>query len=386
MMLCLGLLLAPPAAADDSAYPGQRKPTEGFGGTVNKPDKVTELNLKKAIDSGAPIVPGAFADPFLLEETDGNYVYATNTASANIPVLRISRDGEKAEYLGDAMPDLPSWTKKGFQWAPATWARPDGTFVLYYSTPAPGSDRQCISAATSDSPTGPFTDNSTTPMICPLAKGGAIDPSPFLDEDGNPFLLWKADGNCCDLTTTIYMQPLSADGLSTDGDATKLISDTQDWEKGIVEAPSMVKDGSHWWLFYSGNDWNTGDYAIGIARCSSQTGPCEKPLDRAWQTSAEDAVGPGGQQFFNHSSGLRMVHHGWLPGEVDTADSTRRLFLDEIVFDDSGLPQRHDASVSDSDAEKGSWVWFAGTAVAVLVAVGVTLAIRRRPSTHEAKP
>jgi hypothetical protein len=365
------------AGSDDPAYPGQRQPTEGFGGTEASPDKVTELDIPKDIERGVPIVAGAFADPFVLEGFGADFVYATNTSSANVPVLRISHDGDEAAYLGDALPTLPSWTRKGFQWAPAAWTRPDGTVVLYYSTPAPDSDRQCISAATSDSPSGPFTDKSSGPLVCPLPEGGAIDPSPFIGQDGDPYLLWKADGNCCGLPTTIYIQPLAADGLSTSGDPTALVSDSQDWEKGIVEAPSMVRDGDTWWLFYSGNDWNTEDYAIGVARCSSLEGPCDKPLDRAWQTSAGEAEGPGGQEFFTHSSGLRMAHHGWLPGEVDSPGSTRRLFLDGMTFDSSGLPERDDSSLGGPTDDTGWWPWMI-TAAAALALVAYVVFRRRR--------
>lgn len=382
LVLCTAIIscaaiISGAAAADDPSYPGQRQPTAGFDGTVADPDKTVELHLETDIENGLPVAPGAFADPFVMQETDADYVYATNTTSANVPVMRITDDGKDGQYLGDAMPTLPSWTKKGFQWAPASWARPDGTFVLYYSTPAPNSDRQCISAATSDSPSGPFVDNSSTPMICPLSEGGAIDPSPFVTEDGDPYLLWKADGNCCDLATTIYSQPLSSDGLSTAGDASALVSDTQDWEKKIVEAPSMVQDGSTYWLFYSGNDWNTTDYSIGIARCSSVTGPCEKPLDTAWQSSAGSADGPGGQEFFTHSSGLRMVHHGWLPGEVDTTGSTRHLFIDVVTIDGSDLPVRDDSAADDGAVDW--WPWLVGAAaVAIVVLIAFWLASRRR--------
>ena len=43
--------------------------------------------------------------------------------------------GFAGHYLGDALPALPKWTVSGYQWAPSVWARPDGTFVLYYLDP-----------------------------------------------------------------------------------------------------------------------------------------------------------------------------------------------------------------------------------------------------------
>src|SRR5579871_5227953 len=227
LLLVLGLTSvaqAAPAQAPQSTTTtspvvsaGQRQPTRGPVGENPKVEHHVALNLVGGVLTGTPIVAGDFADPFSLLQSSGLYIYATNTVSANVPVLQIpTGDIFNGNYLGDAMPTLPSWTVKGFQWAPAVWARPDGTFVLYYSTPAPASDgvprRQCISRAVANAPAGPFHDDSTAPFVCPIAQGGAIDPSIFVQGD-TPYLLWKADGNCCGLPTTIYSQPLTPDGL-----------------------------------------------------------------------------------------------------------------------------------------------------------------------------
>ena len=77
----------------------------------------------------------------------------------------------------------------------------------------------CISRATSANPAGPFVDDSSSAFVCPVSKGGAIDPSVFVAADGTPWLLWKSDGDCCSLPTTIYSQQLSPDGLSVVGPA-----------------------------------------------------------------------------------------------------------------------------------------------------------------------
>ena len=190
------------------------------------------------------------------------------------------------------------------------------------------------------SPAGPFTDDSDAPFICPLAQGGAIDPSIFVDQ-GTPYLLWKADGDCCGLPTTIYSQPLSADGLSTAGRAVAMITDDQAWENHIVEGPSMVQVGSTYELFYSANDWDTSHYSVGIALCHSVQGPCTKPLDHAWMTSAQAYSGPGGQEFFEFRGGLWMVHHGFLPGQAGTPGGQRRLYLDLLQYHGSDpIPSR----------------------------------------------
>ncbi len=343
---------------------------QATGGPVGANPSVSngvQLSVLNGLLNGLPIFNGDFADPYALVDGDSVYAYATSTTTsasapaAHIPVIAITRDtGFAGHYLGDALPTVPAWTVAGFQWAPSVWERPDGTFVMYYSTPAaqpldclakvtdPGcvttthgaNTAMCISRAISTSPSGPFVDDSSSAFICPTAQGGAIDPSIFVATNGTPWLLWKADGDCCNLPTHIYSQQLSADGLSTVGPPHELIGATQAWEGGLVEAPSMVQSGNTFWLFYSANLWGTPNYSIGIARCASVTGPCTKPLDRAWHTSTNQANGQGygGSEFFVAGGGLVwMVHHGLVPGQSgDYAE--RRLYVDLMVFPKKGLP------------------------------------------------
>jgi hypothetical protein len=385
LFLSTSVLLALPDAAgagstttptlQSSARPGQvyvpagRRATQGpIGLNPSKADGI-QLNVLSGLLDDTPIFNGDFADPFALRTADVLYLYASNTETtqysvgAHVPVIALSRDsGFEGRYLGDALPTLPKWTVSGFQWAPSVWARPDGTYVLYYSTPATiplgclakappfgcvttlhgRSSAMCISRATSASAAGPFVDDSSSAFVCPVAKGGAIDPSVFVASNGTPWLLWKSDGDCCNLPTTIYTQQLAPDGLSVVGPAYPLIGATQSWEGNLVEAPSMVQNGNTYWLFYSANLWGTDDYGIGVARCTSVTGPCTKPLDHAWLSSAADSAqsdpGPGGQEFFQAGGLVWMVHHGLAPGQSGN-DAQRRLYVDLIAFP-NGQPPR----------------------------------------------
>ena len=347
--------------------PGHQATKGPIGANPSQSHGVT-LTVLSGLLNGEPIFNADFADPYALVDGDSVYAYATSTTGsgstppAHIPVIAITRaTGFAGHYLGDALPTLPSWTVSGFQWAPSVWARPDGTFVLYYATPATHpldcifkatapacvqtthgqNTAMCISRATSTSPAGPFVDDSTAAIICPTAQGGAIDPSIFVTSSGTPWLLWKSDGDCCNLPTYIYSQQLAADGLSTVGPQHELIGATQAWEGGLVEAPSMVQSGKVFWMFYSANLWGTPNYSIGIAACLSVTGPCAKPLDRAWHTSTNSANGQGygGSEFFETDGGLIwMVHHGLVPGQSGNY-AERRLYVDLMVFPAKGLPK-----------------------------------------------
>jgi hypothetical protein len=130
--------------------------------------------------------------------------------------------------------------------------------------------------------------------------------------------------------------PLSDDLLGLDGSPTELIIDDQAWEDGVVEAPEAVEVDGDLYLFYSGNDWSSGSYAIGYAACASITGPCTKPGSGPLLASGGDVAGPGGQTLVTTAaSGVRAVmgFHGWLPGKVGSPGGERRLYVGGVSFD-----------------------------------------------------
>jgi len=359
----------PSARAGQLPVPIGRVPTQGPIGLDPSRANGVQLDVLSGLLTDTPIFNGDFADPFALRTTDALYLYASVTVStqyssgAHVPVIVLSRNsGFEGHYLGDALPTLPKWTVAGFQWAPSIWTRPDGTYVMYYSTPATiplgclapsppygcvtttngRSSAMCISRATSTSPEGPFVDDSSSAFVCPVSQGGAIDPSVFVASDGTPWLLWKSDGDCCNQPTSIFSQQLSADGLAVVGPAYRLIGASQSWEGGLVEGPSMIQNGSTFWLFYSANLWGTDGYGIGVARCASVIGPCTKPLDHAWLSSAvnggQSDPGPGGQEFFQVGGLIWMVHHGLAPGQTGN-EAQRRLYVDLIALPSGQVPR-----------------------------------------------
>lgn len=270
------------------------------------------------------------ADPYVLNVDrlvgDRSFVFGTQTPEANLPVL-LTRGIIRSEEVQDALPALPPWAKDGGTWAPAVLRR-DGGYVLYYTTTDAASGRQCISLATSDDAEGPYVDVSAGPLVCPVELGGAIDPSPFVAADGAAFLYWKNDGNCCGVTTRLWVQPLAPDGRSLTGGAVELLRADQPWEGGVIEAPSMAELDGALFLFYSANAWNTAAYGIGYATCASPTGPCTKVLDHPWLGSSERAAGPGGQEVFRDANGAaRLVFHAWDAKHVGYANGGYRQVL-----------------------------------------------------------
>lgn len=140
------------------------------------------------------------------------------------------------------MPTLPPWAEAnaGLTWAPTVLevSGENTLYVLYYTARWTVSGFQCISYATSSSPQGPFVDpNLNAPWLCQTSIGGSIDPSPFVDDNGQVYLVWKNDGNCCNFQVNIWGQPLTSNGtMFAPGTApVALITNDQAWEATIVK-------------------------------------------------------------------------------------------------------------------------------------------------------
>jgi arabinan endo-1,5-alpha-L-arabinosidase len=280
--------------------------------------------------STAPLRTADAADPFVAID-DEPWLFTTNNATGNVPVVtRRSEDTADGVVVGDALPVLPDWAEPGFTWAPAV-TRTNAGWVLAFTARHAASGRQCIGVATSSAVVGPYSP-ATEPLVCDLDRGGSIDPSFVTDDAGARWLLYKDDGNCCGLPTTLRAVPLTPDATALAGSAVDLLSADLPWEAGLVEAPSMSKVGDRWLLLYSANRWDSADYAVGAAWCDSPAGPCEKQSTPAL-TAGGGLDGPGGVEFVSRSRPNRplVTFHAWPPGQIGYGDgSTRRLQLGRV--------------------------------------------------------
>lgn len=274
-----------------------------------------------------------FADPYVLRAHGSYWAFSTQSRLTQVPTLR-SSDLIHWEWVGDAWHDLPAWAEWGHTWAPSVLQR-DSSFVLYYTVRHRATGLQCISRAVSVLPQGPYLDRSDGPLICQTARGGSIDPSPFVDGDGRPYLLWKSEGTIRGEPTRLWVQPLRADGQYLTGSPTQLLERRLPWEFPIIENPAMVLvDGRHH-LFYSGNRWETAGYGVGHAVCDSVTGPCRRTGSAPVLRSRTGEAGPGGQELVTGPGGeLVLIHHAWDPDAVGyESGGSRRLRVSALGFD-----------------------------------------------------
>jgi hypothetical protein len=287
-------------------------------------------------EPGGPVYPFDFADPDVLVVRGTYYAYGTNSTAGNIQIMK-STDLQSWTKAGDALPTLASWAAPGDTWAPAVISL-KRTYVLYYTAALAGTKTQCISVATARRPQGPFVDTSSAPLECQPGLGGSIDPSPILDAAGHPYLVWKSNGDGAQ-PATIWAEPLDPQGTALEGAGpTEILRPSQAWEGSVVEAPSMIQVDGSYWLFYSGNNWDSSQYAIGVARCAGVLGPCAQAAAVPLLGSQPNFEGPGGESVFTDSQGnLEMAFQAWLPGAVGYPHM-RLLFVRPLTLA-AGIPR-----------------------------------------------
>ncbi len=334
-------------------------------------------------------------DPNMLQDANHVYwLYGTHQtiASSTDMVTWTAYQGCAAGSMGGYAPncpvigpDFPSWT--GLQ-TPLSWNNgantdvwaPDvmlanGTYYQYYSIPvAPDPASGCavsscqggeaiIGLATSTSPSGPWTDkgwitrswsNTSTPItgfgFLNTTTDNAIDPAPFIDAQGN---WWLVYGSWFDGTHMIQLDPMSGLPLTSN---TTIYNIAHRWfgEEGPFIYPHVVNGTQYYYYFAPINACcsATSPYRIIYGRSTSPTGPYYDrgglPLYDAngggggtiLLSAHGKYVGPGGQSVFTDvgPTGLEslptLVYHYY-----DGDDSgTPKLGLNRIAFTSDGWP------------------------------------------------
>ena len=292
-----------------------------------------------------------FPDPHVLFHDGVYYAYATNTGGPLLPSMT-STDLENwfaheawspnpwndDLFFNDALVRVPGWADTaggGEVWAPFV-IEMGGAWLAYYAIrDAPG--RYCVSVASGPGPMGPFEDRSAEPITCGHGPAGAIDPWVHVDANGRPWLVWKTEPySAADheetgpMPAAIWSHRLTADGRrlrDLDGDPETelepnlLLAAGAHWEAGIIENPAIADVDGQLVLFYSGNRWDSHEYATGWARCASIQGPCSRGADEPFLRAEGDWNGPGGASVFaNAWDELSIAFHAWNPPYVSYPD------------------------------------------------------------------
>lgn len=204
-----------------------------------------------------PIVTKVFtADPAALVHGDTVYIYSGHDEAPPNHVGYVMKD-----WLCFSSKDMVNWKAEGsplaltaFKWASHdAWAgqvaERDGKFFWYVPMWLDKPAGFAIGVAVSDSPTGPFKDAIGAPLLSsdrtpnPTNPEGVvvmwddIDPSVFIDDDGQTWLFW---GN-----TDLHYAKLKRNMVEFDGPIEKITLPR------YVEAPWVHKRGNLYYLSYA---------------------------------------------------------------------------------------------------------------------------------------
>ena len=279
-----------------------------------------------------PVYSHDFPDPFILKVGRTYYAYSTQSNNEDIPTIT-SKDLVHWRAGKDAMPVPPYWSVANY-WAPTVFRASKKKYVMWFVGQDNDSGRQCIGYAVGSSPTGPFNSRANKATICQTSLGGSIDPDVYKARNGQVYLLWKNDGNCCGITTWLWSQKLDKTGTVPEGKPVKLDSDKQGWEGGLIEAPFLWKHGASYFLFFSANGYASYSYAVGYATCKTPAGPCRDNPKNPILTSKCKAAGPGGETIIADAKGQDwMAYHAWRAGAVGyDVGGERQLWLDRLSW------------------------------------------------------
>jgi xylan 1,4-beta-xylosidase len=275
-------------------------------------------------------VPGDHPDPSVLSAPGG--WYATSTSGSWLPAFPIlhSTDLRHWSQVGSVLTRRPRWAATDF-WAPEL-VRRDGRVLVYYAAKSRRGQR-CIAVASAPRVPGPYRDHG--PLLCSAI--GEIDPLPVRDEQGADWLVWKRDGNSQGRPTPILAAPLAPGGLSLAAPPRELFRADAPWERGLVEAPALLRRGSTFYLVYSAGRCcgRRCNYATGVARSASLLGPWEKrpaPI----LTGGHGIRCPGHVGIARGPDGRPVLaYHAYVHGDP----SNRQLLMSPLSFDAAGWPR-----------------------------------------------
>ena len=302
-----------------------------------------------------PVAEGYFADPFVLRADGAWYAYGTgrddggpDRAPGFAFEVRRSEDFVTWRAVGHALrtPELPRPSDRAAHrtwWAPEVHAW-DGRLYLYYSTGIEDRDHQ-IRVATAEAPEGPFEDLGV--VLTPHERF-AIDPHPFVDEDGGAYLFYardllEGDRVGTSIAADRLLSPAELSGLgvpvlppSADWQlyqrGRRMYGSVYDWH--TLEGPFVRKRHGRYWLLYSGGAWTGDTYAVSWAVADRplgpwvHAGPDVPPLLR----TVSGLVGPGHCSVVEGPDGGDwLAYHAWDPGLT-----ARRMCLDRIEWSPDG--------------------------------------------------
>lgn len=278
------------------------------------------------VNAQRPIIQTKYtADPAPMVYNDTVFLYTTHDED--------DAEGFKMQdWLLYTSTDMVNWTDHGvvaslksFDWVKSdngAWAEQvverNGKFYMYCPIHGNG-----IGVLVSDSPYGPFKDPLGKPLVWQKEHWDDIDPTVFIDEDGQAYMYW-GNPNC-------YYVKLNEDMISYSGDIVKLKETPEHYQEG----PWFYKRNGHYYLAFASTCCPEG---IGYAMSDSPTGPWKTKGYIMRPTERTRGNHPGIMDYKGKSY-VFGLNYDLLKLETNTHYERRSVSVAEMHYNEDGTIQ-----------------------------------------------
>ena len=278
------------------------------------------------VNAQRPIIQTKYtADPAPMVYNDTVFLYTTHDED--------DAEGFKMQdWLLYTSTDMVNWTDHGvvaslksFDWVKrdnGAWAEQvverNGKFYMYCPIHGNG-----IGVLVSDSPYGPFKDPLGKPLVWQKEHWDDIDPTVFIDEDGQAYMYW-GNPNC-------YYVKLNEDMISYSGDIVRLKETPEHYQEG----PWFYKRNGHYYLAFASTCCPEG---IGYAMSDSPTGPWKTKGYIMRPTERTRGNHPGIMDYKGKSY-VFGLNYDLLKLETNTHYERRSVSVAEMHYNEDGTIQ-----------------------------------------------
>ncbi len=282
--------------------------------------------LLNSLNAQRPIIQTKYtADPAPMVYNDTVFLYTTHDED--------DAEGFKMQdWLLYTSTDMVNWTDHGavaslksFDWVKrdnGAWAEQvierNGKFYMYCPIHGNG-----IGVLVSDSPYGPFKDPLGKPLVWQKEHWYDIDPTVFIDEDGQAYMYW-GNPHC-------YYVKLNEDMISYSGDIVKLKETPEHYQEG----PWFYKRNGRYYLAFASTCCPEG---IGYAMSNSPTGPWETKGYIMRPTERSRGNHPGIMDYKGKSY-VFGLNYDLLKLETNTHYERRSVSVAEMHYNEDGTIQ-----------------------------------------------
>lgn len=282
--------------------------------------------LLNSLNAQRPVIQTKYtADPAPMVYNDTVFLYTTHDED-DAEVFKMQ------DWLLYTSTDMVNWTDHGavaslksFDWVKrdnGAWAEQvierNGKFYMYCPIHGNG-----IGVLVSDSPYGPFKDPLGKPLVWQKEHWYDIDPTVFIDEDGQAYMYW-GNPHC-------YYVKLNEDMISYSGDIVKLKETPEHYQEG----PWFYKRNGRYYLAFASTCCPEG---IGYAMSNSPTGPWETKGYIMRPTEKSRGNHPGIMDYKGKSY-VFGLNYDLLKLETNTHYERRSVSVAEMHYNEDGIIQ-----------------------------------------------